>query len=96
MKNNHENFNTNNNQKEFNLNKDNTLNLEKSSSNEKKLFISNKVIAKTLHKEFIPLVIATTFFAPANRIKICLQNMHLMSITESEKVYKPSQLIQSK
>jgi hypothetical protein len=96
MKNNHENFNTINNEKEYYLERDQSIKHEKSSNNKKKILISNKVIANTFNKEFIPLVLATTFFAPINRIKICLQNMTLMSINESEKVYRTSHLIQSK
>jgi hypothetical protein len=97
MKNDHETLNTNNTiQGDLNLKLDQSMKLDKSKITEKRIFISNKLIAHTFHKEFLPLALTTTFFAPVNRIKICLQNMKLMSINESEKVYRPSHLIQSK
>jgi hypothetical protein len=63
---------------------------------ETKKYLSNKVLIKTLDNDFIPLALATTILSPLNRIKICLQNMNMISIAESEKVYKTRILAESK
>ncbi len=83
------------------ITKTNTNNITQLNSLEKekitpKILITNKTLVNTFFKDFIPVAMATTFLAPLNRIKICLQNMKLISINETEKVFKPSALIQSR
>jgi hypothetical protein len=58
--------------------------------------ITSANIYKYLFLNFLPLVGTTTFFAPAERMKIVLQTMKLMSINEHEKVFKLYQLSRSK
>lgn len=66
-----------------------------------KVYDSNLYISKTdvknyLSKNFLPIVITTTLFAPLERTKTILQTMDLMSLRSSEKVYKFSVLFPSK
>jgi hypothetical protein len=62
----------------------------------KSILISNELIVKTFNKDFTPVALATTLFAPFNRIKLILQTNKLISINDHEKVLKLSPLIQSK
>ena len=64
-------------------------------NNNKKLFISNETLKQTFSHEFLPIAITTSILAPLNRIKIILQTNRLISINESDKVYKPSRLTAS-
>lgn len=64
-------------------------------NDKKNLLISNELILKTFNKDFAPVALATSFFAPLNRIKLILQTNKLISINDSEKVLKLSPLVQS-
>jgi len=66
-----------------------------------KVYDSNLYISKTdvknfLGKNFLPIAITTTLFAPLERTKTILQTMDLMSLRSSEKVYKFRILFPSK
>ena len=66
-----------------------------------KVYDSNLYISKTdvknyLGKNFLPIAITTTLFAPLERTKTILQTMDLMSLRSSEKVYKLKVLFPSK
>ena len=69
---------------------------ENINNDKKTLLISNELLVKTFNKDFTPVALATTFFAPFNRIKLILQTNKLISINDSEKVFKLSPLVQSK
>jgi hypothetical protein len=53
-------------------------------------------IYKYLFQNFLPLVGASTILAPIERMKIIFQTMKLMSINESEKIYKTFHIGRSK
>ncbi len=59
------------------------------------LYISNTDVKNYLGKNFLPIAITTTLFAPLERTKTILQTMDLMSIRSSEKVYKLRLLLPS-
>ena len=65
-------------------------------SHNEKAFLSNYELTESLKNQYIPIAITTTILAPINRIKICLQTMHMMSINQNEKVFKPPNLTRSK
>ena len=71
------------------------LNINQKDKDNKKILISNELLTRTFSRDFVPVALATTFLAPLNRIKIILQNMKLISINESDKIYKPTTLLQS-
>ena len=62
---------------------------------QEKIYISNELVLKTFFNDFLPLCVTSTLLAPINRLKICSQNMSMISIIESEKVYNPWKLAES-
>jgi hypothetical protein len=67
-----------------------------SSKESTKIYLSNKILIKTFDHDFTPVAFVTTLLAPLNRIKICLQNMNMISILDSDKIYKTRILAESK
>jgi len=65
-------------------------------SHNEKVFLSHYELTESIKNEYIPIAMTTTILAPINRIKICLQTMHMMSINQNEKVFKPRNLTRSK
>lgn len=59
------------------------------------LYISKKDIQQYLGKNFLPIAITTTIFAPLERTKTILQTIDMMSLRSSEKVFKFKHLFPS-
>jgi hypothetical protein len=74
----------------------NRNNNEAIESQNEKVFLSHYELTESIKNEFFPIAMTTTILAPINRIKICLQTMHMMSINQNEKVFKPRNLTKSK
>jgi hypothetical protein len=62
---------------------------------EKDYLLTSSNIYKFLFQNYVPLALTSTLLAPLERMKIVLQTMKLMSIRETEKVYKISTLTRS-
>jgi len=60
------------------------------------LYISKKDVQQYLGKNFLPIAITTTIFAPLERTKTILQTIDMMSLRSSEKVFKFKKLFPSK
>jgi hypothetical protein len=63
---------------------------------DKKIFLSHLELSDKLISDFIPIALTTSLLGPVNRIKICLQTMSMMSISQKEKTFSPRNLAKSK
>ncbi len=79
-----------------NKNKQNSNQAEVGKVYDSNLYISKTDVKNYLGKNFLPIAITTTLFAPLERTKTILQTMDLMSLRSSEKVYKLRILFPSK
>lgn len=64
--------------------------------NRKDYYLSYSDLYNYYYNEFMPIAITSCLLSPLTRMKILLQTMNNISISDRDKIYKPSSLYKSK